>query len=773
MKRVNLTCQALLACLGVPALPAMGISWDGNGDGSTWNDPINWLGNVMPSSTDTATIGDLAAIENAFLHLNMNDTLAGLSLYDGMRLDTNGFSLLVNGDTLLSGYNVVDQGGINVGYSSGLNIDRGAGADDFDTNNLTLQNEASVSLWGGAILEVDNVLSVSDGSRISGHGVIRLVQGSGTVYVNNGSLDPRTEGMTVNVSGTGLIDLDGTSGTGSVHASASKIDGSGFDHLTINGKGLTDAFDGEMDTTANGFVTMNLADGWTLGAGGLIRMYGNTSHPGTAEIRGADLTIYGGVYVGAGDAHGRFTANVAAMNGSDFEVSTDDTLTFDGANNSFTGATFAIAQGGVVNFNNATTVQSATFNFANPADGRVEFNGPTTFSYNTTINSNGLLVQDGTATVLGTMTVNGGRFDLDGNPGTSTINLGNGANPGSMILNVDGIDTTNNSFDGTINTANAGLTGRLEVNLPGNDFWTMAGTLNLAGTNSLFNPTRVAGSRMIVSGTVNVANDKPANISADTDFASMSTINMVGPASRLSVSGNTRVYSGATFNGAGTLRNAGTLQLRNGVDLEDVKLINAGTLRVGNSPGTATVPDFEQTASGIWEVEMGGANPGTGHDRLNVAGNADLDGRIALEVINGYNPVLYTPLTLLSSFNRSGIFSTVGGIAYAPGLGLAVTYSATDVLVTPALHGDIDFDGDVDDADFGLAFAGFTGPMGSAGGSQWIHGDFDGDGDTDDSDFGIAFANFTVPGGAVMVPEPGCLALMAIGGLMVARRRRG
>jgi len=88
------------------------------------------------------------------------------------------------------------------------------------------------------------------------------------------------------------------------------------------------------------------------------------------------------------------------------------------------------------------------------------------------------------------------------------------------------------------------------------------------------------------------------------------------------------------------------------------------------------------------------------------------------------------------------------------------------------LPGDTDGDGDVDDADLGVAFANYTGPLATGVGTKTTaEGDTDGDGDVDDADLGNAFSAYTGPLTAA-VPEPTSLALVGLGGLTLARRRR-
>ncbi|MEO0588087.1 MAG: PEP-CTERM sorting domain-containing protein, partial [Planctomycetota bacterium] len=112
---------------------------------------------------------------------------------------------------------------------------------------------------------------------------------------------------------------------------------------------------------------------------------------------------------------------------------------------------------------------------------------------------------------------------------------------------------------------------------------------------------------------------------------------------------------------------------------------------------------------------------------------------------------------------------TIGGFNAAA----AVTYTADSVDLTIAVAADANLDLAVDTSDLAI----LAGAFGSTG-QTWASADFNGDGAVDTADLAILAGNFGVnasPVGALTtaaVPEPGTLALLAIGGLAVATRRR-
>jgi hypothetical protein len=135
----------------------------------------------------------------------------------------------------------------------------------------------------------------------------------------------------------------------------------------------------------------------------------------------------------------------------------------------------------------------------------------------------------------------------------------------------------------------------------------------------------------------------------------------------------------------------------------------------------------------------------------------------------GVDPFASEALTILSAagttFNSNSAFAKVtivGGFA-------TVNYTSTGVTLTnifssPSLPGDINDDGLVDVADYDVWAANV-----GATGANWLQGDLNGDGLVDVADYDIWAANV---GQTSATPEPISMIILAIGGGLVALKRR-
>ncbi len=210
----------------------------------------------------------------------------------------------------------------------------------------------------------------------------------------------------------------------------------------------------------------------------------------------------------------------------------------------------------------------------------------------------------------------------------------------------------------------------------------------------------------------------------------------------------------------------------------DQTLSNAGSLSPGGLAavlGTTLTGDFEQSASGALEIEIGGLTQES-FDVLTVTGAATIDGSLEVALVdlegtgNPFVPQLGDAFTIIRAVTGLfGGFATEELPSIGPGLGWDVIYTDEELIlqvIEAFLQADFDRDGDVDGEDFLAWQASFGVDDG---------GDADLDGDTDGEDFLVWQRQFGTGSGSasVAVPEPASIVLLMaalVGSAFLARR---
>jgi hypothetical protein len=161
------------------AAPALADSWNGDGDGVTWNDPDNWILNAVPAGQsttinngDSVTLSGTAGDTN-FLNINTGSTLTVTTDLD-------------SGDDLL-----MDTGGtfnMNAGYyDQGEKFKlfgNGAGS-TFNMNGGTLTVGNKLEIYNNSLLEISGgSISANDGDGIEDNGgIVRVIGDVASIYV--------------------------------------------------------------------------------------------------------------------------------------------------------------------------------------------------------------------------------------------------------------------------------------------------------------------------------------------------------------------------------------------------------------------------------------------------------------------------------------------------------------------------------------------------------------------------------------------------------------
>ncbi|KKK58540.1 hypothetical protein LCGC14_3043400, partial [marine sediment metagenome] len=292
---------------------------------------------------------------------------------------------------------------------------------------------------------------------------------------------------------------------------------------------------------------------------------------------------------------------------------------------------------------------------------------------------------------------------------------------------------------------------------------------------------------------------------------------IIGGATEIRLAAGTELrtrYSNETLNtvikGNGTVVAGGTLTL-------DPSETNIAGVAPGSSGGVLTITnsltlDSEVlgggTAYATLYTEVVGTNtagaslPGDDFDQLVVGGNANvangnLEVRLGVPSINlqlqafgkldsGDMIIVDVDGSLTSPFNATSIGETIGTPSpdnHWVGTGDLVDYVGSDVVLNgdganylswTAVAGDITLDDKVNITDLGALATNWQATLKPGGGVvDWLNGDFTQDGVVNITDLGALATNWQYGvGGIEAVPEPMTLALLAIGGVALLRRRR-
>jgi hypothetical protein len=207
--------------------------------------------------------------------------------------------------------------------------------------------------------------------------------------------------------------------------------------------------------------------------------------------------------------------------------------------------------------------------------------------------------------------------------------------------------------------------------------------------------------------------------------------------------------------------------------------LNDGIVSSGLSPGRLDIhAPYVQGSDGCFLVELGGLIPEDEHDVIVIDDVASLGGTLEVFIIDGFAPSLGDHFDIMQAESFVGGFDTMifpDHYDFALSVvNLDTTLRLTAIVVPdPATMGDTNEDGVIDELDFGNLVAQFGGDPDDES------ADFNGDGRVDLNDFVIMRENFGFGVGLApdaeflaATPEPATLSLLALGGLVVLRRRK-
>ncbi len=297
-------------------------------------------------------------------------------------------------------------------------------------------------------------------------------------------------------------------------------------------------------------------------------------------------------------------------------------------------------------------------------------------------------------TLEGTLNVTG-NFNIaaSSNPylyyGTLNLSDGSGTWTGSYTLFADGDSTFNIGTGFTLNDqVDVSINHADNIGGDTSDV-VVAGTLEKTqgSATTFLIPVDISGTIAADSGTLDLA-APPTNLSSGT--LTGGTWN-VGANSALAVAGGNITTDAATIilGGAGasfpalsqlaSITNAGSLGLMGGASFTTAgSLANAGVIDL--APGTLKVNgNYTQASTRSLDVGVGGTTAGSQFGQLNVTGAVSLGGILNVSVLNGYAPSLGNSYQVSSFGSVTGSFSAETGLIIGGGLDFNPSLSTTSL----------------------------------------------------------------------------------------------
>ena len=234
--------------------PVLGDVKNWNTDSGAWGTDANWSPTGAPGPGSQVFLGNTLAAVNGTALLNVDATIASLVITDGMSLNTTNFNLLVNGPVTIAGANATR----SQLFPSRLWVANGPSLIDVTTGAISLSDGAILQGDGGVLL-ANGVITVGDTAQVSGTGGLVLNANTSPALIVDGGLSASVGELVIAQNGTGRIDLDGTiAGDHTLLVAVVMTDGSDFSRLRIEGSGLTDAMDDDIQLGPGCELTMHL-----------------------------------------------------------------------------------------------------------------------------------------------------------------------------------------------------------------------------------------------------------------------------------------------------------------------------------------------------------------------------------------------------------------------------------------------------------------------------------------------------------------------------------